>query len=114
MPLPPDPDPSISADRQLWAGLTVCLAAILLLAFTVQQFLPADPPSQGALQGTGRINLKGTPPLMTRPQRLENQQAMPELADFDAQNPPPQLSEGSGPIRAPGPPSPPGSMGLGQ
>ena len=85
-----------------------------MLAFTVQRFLPADAPSQGALHGPGQINLKGTPPLMTRPQRLENQQAMPELADFDAQNPPPQLTDGSGPIRTPGTPSPPGSGGLGQ
>ncbi|MFN9629249.1 MAG: hypothetical protein ACK59A_03335 [Cyanobacteriota bacterium] len=47
---------------------------------------------------------------MTRPQLLENQQAMPELADFDAQNPRqnPINAGGRGGI-----PSPPSTLGSG-
>jgi hypothetical protein len=51
---------------------------------------------------------------MTRPQLLENQQAMPELLDFDAQNPPPNPATGGGTLGTPGSPSSLGPGALGQ
>jgi len=98
MTVPPDPDPSFSADKRLWVGLTLCLTAIVLLAFTVQRFLPAHSGGPSA----GQVKPQNSTPLMSRPQLLENQQAMPELADFDSQTPQPNLSGGSGPIQTPG------------
>jgi hypothetical protein len=102
MPVLPDPDPSLSADRRLWVGLTAGLAAIVVLAITVHKLVPASSPVQEASQ----VKLPNNAPLLALPQRLENQQAMPELADFDAQTPAPDLSGGSGLLPAPGAPSP--------
>ncbi len=110
MPQLPDPDPSFSADKRLWAGLSICLTAIVVLAITVQKFFPADTSGQGA----SPVKLPNSAPMMSRPQLLENQQAMPELADFDAQTPPPNLTGGTRPIQTPGPASPLLQGGLGQ
>ena len=109
VPPDPDPDPSFSADKRLWVGLTICLTAFVLLAITVQRFLPAHSGGPSA----GQVEIQNSTPLMTQPQLLENQQAMPELAGFDSQNPPPNLSDGNGPIQRPGPSSPLLQGGLG-
>jgi hypothetical protein len=110
MPELPDPDPSFSADKRLWVGLSFCFTAMVVLAITVRKFVPAVTSGQGA----SPVKLPNSTPLMSRPQLLENQQAMPELADFDAQTPPPNLTGGTSPIQTPGPSSPLLQGGLGQ
>ena len=110
-PLPPD-TPSLAPDRRLWVGLAAGMAILALLIGLVHKLVPAAPPPQGA--SSGPANLNNNAPLMTRPQLLENQQAMPELLDFDPQNPPPNPNAGGGPLGTPGPPSSLGSGALGQ
>jgi hypothetical protein len=107
--LPPDP-PSLAPDRTLWWGLAGGIALIALLALAVHRFVPQAPSGSGG----GKANLNRNAPLMTRPQLLENQQAMPELLDFDAQNPPPNPPAGGGALGTPGPPSSLGTGTLGQ
>ncbi|MEB3157567.1 MAG: hypothetical protein VKO26_09050 [Cyanobacteriota bacterium] len=105
----PDPLP-LGPDRRLWLGLAFGLATIVFLALAVHRFAPAPPPIPVDAKGT----LNGNAPLMTRPQLLENQQAMPELMGFDAQTPPANPNGGGAPLGAPGTPSPLGTGALGR
>jgi hypothetical protein len=86
-------------------GLALGFTTILLLATAIHWLVPAAPVSPGGAKGS----LNGTVPLMSQPQLLENQQAMPELREFDPQNPPPTPNTGS-PL---GTPSPPSALGTG-
>jgi hypothetical protein len=104
--LPPDPPP-LGTDRRLWWGLLLVGATLLLLTLAVQRLVPPPPRAPNP----GSANLNGNAPLMTRPQLLENQQAMPELMDFDARNPPP--SDGGAPPGTPAPSTAPGTGPLG-
>ncbi len=101
--LPPDPPP-LGPDRRLWVGLALGGATIALLVLMVRWLVPA--PLQAP--NTGGAALNGNAPLMTRPQLLENQQAMPELLDFDANTPAPNPNNGP-----PGTPAPPSAGGIG-
>lgn len=95
----PDPEstpPSQGSERRLQIGLAGLVAVMGLMAFAVHRWVgreprrpaPPDPPS----------------PMLSRPQLLESQQAMPELRDFDAQTPPANPFGGQ-PLDAPGLPS---------
>lgn len=108
VPPPLDPEGSSTNDKWLWIGLIGLFSSIFLLALAIHKFFPAS--STGTQQGSGNPNAGLSSPFMTRPQLLENQQAMPELADFDAQNP------RQNPINAGVPggiPSPPSTLGSG-
>jgi hypothetical protein len=105
----PDPLP-LGPDRRLWLGLAFGFATIVCLALAAHRFAPAPPPSPVGAKST----LNGNATLMTRPQLLENQQAMPELMGFDAQTPPANPSGGGAPLGAPGTPSPSGTGALGR
>jgi hypothetical protein len=72
---------------------------LIALAVAVQWLLPKI--STG--NATRTPNPTPSPPLLTRPQLLENQQAMPELADFDAQTTPPNPINGGGQLGSPSP-----------
>jgi hypothetical protein len=104
-PLPPDPPP-LRTDRRLWWGLAVVGATLALMVLAVHRLVQPPPPAPNP----GSANLNGNAPLLTRPQLLENQQAMPELLDFDAQTPPPNPSNNSPP---PGTSAPPSALGTG-
>jgi hypothetical protein len=81
MSLDPDPDAPPGTDRTLWIGLSVLFLSLLALAIAVQKLVP------GASGGLPSSPPPSESPLMTRPQLLENQQAMPELGEFDGQSP---------------------------
>ncbi len=108
-PVLPDPEP-LGPDKRLWLGLASGFATIVLLALAIHRFVPATPLAPRTPAGAGASGpantgtLNGSPPLMTRPQLLENQQAMPELREFDAQTPPAGPANGSAPPGAPNPP----------
>jgi hypothetical protein len=108
VPPPLDPEGPSTNDKRLWIGLIGLFSSIFLLAFAIHKFLPAS--SNGTQQGSGNSNAGKGSPLMTRQQLLENQQAMPELADFDSQTPPQIPINGGGPV---GPSSPPSRLGSG-
>jgi hypothetical protein len=111
----PDPQllpdqPPLGPDRRLWWGLALGGAAIALLVLAVHWLVPAPPPAPH----TGKAPLNDNPPLMSQPQRLETQQAMPELRDFDSANPPPNPTNSGGPLGSSAPPSALGTGALGQ
>jgi hypothetical protein len=110
-PRPPSDPPPLGPDRRLWMGLAFSGAVIALMALAIHRLAPEPPRAPNA----GKAPLNGLTPLMTRPQLLENQQAMPELQDFDAQTPPPIPNDGGGgaPLGTPAPPSDPGTGALG-
>lgn len=70
---------------------------LIALAVAVQWLLPK------ISTGNATRTPNPTPLLLTRPQLLENQQAMPELADFDAQTTPPNPINGGGQLGSPSP-----------
>ncbi|MEB3156954.1 MAG: hypothetical protein VKO26_05905 [Cyanobacteriota bacterium] len=118
-PVLPEPA-SPGADKRLWLGLAAGFAIIFFLALLVQWLVPATlrpPPAPGGPSAPGAANkgaLNSNAPLMTRPQLLDNQQAMPELIDVDARTPAANLSGGGAPLGVPGPPSSLGTGALGQ
>ena len=110
MPAQPDPGSPPPTDRWLAVGLVGLLAAIALLAYAIHRFVP----SPGGEPMPATSNPPASPaPLLTRPQLLEDQQAMPEMADFDAQTPPPAALGGGG-LGLPPAPGAAGSGGPGQ
>jgi hypothetical protein len=88
-PRAPEPPP-LGPDRRLWFGLAAGMALLALLIALVHELVPAAPPARV----TGNGSLNRDVPLMTRPQLLENQQAMPELIDFDSQTQPSNPNNG--------------------
>ncbi|MFM7641861.1 MAG: hypothetical protein ACKO45_09965 [Cyanobium sp.] len=106
-----EPDPaSPSGDRRLAIGLGSLFLVLIALVLSVHWLLPKS--TGGDAPSTPKLSTGS--PMLTRPQLLENQQAMPELADFDAQNPPPSPLNGGGALGTSGPPSSLGTGGLGQ
>ncbi|MEB3317929.1 MAG: hypothetical protein VKO39_07310 [Cyanobacteriota bacterium] len=118
--LNPDPfrgAPADSAgDQRLWLGLLALLSVIVLAAVGIHWLLPPKRvlplPASGSGSGSGNLNTGA--PLMTRQQLLENQQAIPELLDFNSQTPPPNPLPGTRPLGTPGLPSSIGTSSLGR
>ncbi|MEB3304184.1 MAG: hypothetical protein VKK99_06270 [Cyanobacteriota bacterium] len=106
MSLDPDPDAPPTTNRTLWIGLTALGAALVLAAIAVNRVVPGTSSGKPSTQATpsppSGSPSPTSPPLMTRPQLLENQQAMPELADFDSQNPPQNPINGNPVLGNPG------------
>jgi hypothetical protein len=113
--LPSTPLP-FASDKGLWWGLGAGFALMALLAVAVHRLVTEAPQGKGDGKATlkGLAPLNGTAPLMSRPQLLENQQAMPELFEFDANNPPPNPTNAGGPLGTPSSPSTLGTGALGQ
>lgn len=108
--VPPATSSAPPNDRRLTIGLVSLFLVLIALALAVHWLLPESP----AGKASSTPNLTTGSPMLTRPQLLENQQAMPEIADFDAQNPPPSPLNGGGALGTPGPPSSLGSGAFGQ
>lgn len=116
MPSPPDPGVEPPDDHRLALGLMGLFVALAVVAISVHTLVPGGAPDRNANTpnvNTPKASANPPSPLLTRPQLLENQQAMPEMADFDAQNPPPNPVSGGG-LGTPSPPSALGTGALGQ